>query len=254
MPEQIRGTRPRYAISARLRILLVAAALGAFAASAQGEVVRSSADGFFVSVSAPVAATPAKTYAGVLDIGHWWSDAHTWSGSAANLSLTPEAGGCFCERWKDGSVEHGRVIMALKDSLLRLDIALGPLQELAVTGVMNISINSGDDGATRLGIDYRVNGTGASGLDVVAPVVDQQLSGELARLVRYIETGNPASAVSESEPTEPDVTDARAAIFAEWAKQAASDHAASAAKPVEPQMKTRNKRAGKSDDVPADQH
>jgi hypothetical protein len=54
------------------------------------------------------------------DVGRWWNAEHSYSGDAANLSLDVAPGGCFCERWKDGSAEHGRVIMAFKDKTLRL--------------------------------------------------------------------------------------------------------------------------------------
>ena len=71
----------------------------------------------------------------------WWDPAHTWSGSARNLKLEPKAGGCFCEKLADGgSVQHGRVIFAQPGKLLRLEGALGPLQDMAVTGVLSFNL------------------------------------------------------------------------------------------------------------------
>ncbi|MGA9423233.1 MAG: hypothetical protein WBW61_12795, partial [Rhodanobacteraceae bacterium] len=159
----------------RWAILLLAIGLCAAVGNARGEVQRAGADGFFITLSAPVAATPARAWSGIVQVQHWWSDEHTWSGKAANLSLKAEAGGCFCEHWKDGSVEHGRVIMALKDRLLRLDAALGPLQELALDGILSFQIVGDDAGVIRLEIDYRVNGASGSGLDSYAPQVDAVL-------------------------------------------------------------------------------
>jgi uncharacterized protein YndB with AHSA1/START domain len=202
----------------RARILLVTIL---FATLAHAEVKQSAADGFLVAFSAPVAATPAKAYASIAQIQHWWSDEHTWSGKATNLSLKAEAGGCFCERWKDGSVEHGRVIMALPDRLLRLDAALGPLQEFALKGILSFGIETGDDGATQLTVEYRVNGASASGLDTFAPQVDAMLGAQVARLVRYIDTGNAEQPVA-APPPDPSAA-ARAATLGEWAAQAAAE-------------------------------
>ncbi|MGA9828898.1 MAG: hypothetical protein WBQ57_11300, partial [Rhodanobacteraceae bacterium] len=226
MPE--RSTRNCTGIEPRRTLAILLSAIGLCAAigNARGEVQRAAADGFFIALSAPVAATPAKAWAGMVQVGHWWSDQHTWSGKAANLSLKPEAGGCFCERWKDGSVEHGRVIMVLKDRLLRLDAGLGPLQELALKGILSFQIISDDAGATRLEIDYRVNGASGSALDSYAPQVDAVLGTQLARLVRYIETGNPKAPAEAPAPKAPSDADRRAAIFAAWAKQAAADRGA----------------------------
>jgi uncharacterized protein YndB with AHSA1/START domain len=169
----------------------VAVLLSSFAASAAAEVKTSAADGFFVSFSEPVAANPAKTYTDITQIQRWWSSDHTYSGSAANLTLKAEAGGCLCERWKGGSVEHGHVVMALPGKLLRLETALGPLQEFALKGTLSFWIKSEDDGATTLSVEYRVNGASASELDKLAPSVDEVLGAQVARLKRYIGTGNP---------------------------------------------------------------
>jgi uncharacterized protein YndB with AHSA1/START domain len=186
-------------------------------AIAHADVGRSAPDGFLIVVSAPVAATPAKAWTAITQVQRWWSPEHTWSGKASNLSLEPEAGGCFCERWDEGSAEHGRVVMALPGNLLRLDAALGPLQEFALTGALSFWIRTGEDGATRLNVEYRVNGASASGLDQFAPKVDEVLSMQVARLARYIDNGNP-----EAPPQPPVETsaEARAAILEQWKESA----------------------------------
>ncbi len=187
---------------------------------AHADVSQSAADGFLIVISSPVDATPEKTWSALGQVQHWWNAEHTWSGKASHLSLKPEAGGCFCERWNEGSAEHGRVVMALPGKLLRLDAALGPLQEFALNGALSFWIRTGDDGATRLDVEYRVNGASASGLDAFAPKVDEVLSMQVARLVRYIDSGNP-------EPPPPPPSDAeanaaaRAALLDQWAREAA---------------------------------
>jgi uncharacterized protein YndB with AHSA1/START domain len=172
------------------RIALALALSFAAVAVAHAEVKTSSADGFFITFEAPVAAPAAKAYVDVTQIQRWWDSQHTYSGKSSNLSLKPEAGGCFCERWKDGSVEHGRVIMALPGKVLRLETALGPLQERALKGILSFWVKT-EDSATTLTVEYRVNGASTSGLAELAPSVDEVLGAQIDRLRRYIATGNP---------------------------------------------------------------
>ncbi|HEX9278384.1 MAG TPA: ATPase [Casimicrobiaceae bacterium] len=156
----------------------------------RAEIKATASDGFFIVHSARIDAGPTRIYALLPAIGRWWSSSHTYSGDAANLMLDAEAGGCFCERWKDGAVAHGRVILALRDQLLRIDTALGPLQSKAVTGVLSFQLVP-DGKATVLTLAYRVNGASASALDKDAPAVDRVLGEQFARFVRLVETGKP---------------------------------------------------------------
>jgi uncharacterized protein YndB with AHSA1/START domain len=209
------------------------------AGSVAAEVKESAPDGFLVTIAATMPATPAKVYAALAQPQAWWSSEHTWSGAAANLSLKLEAGGCFCERWKDGSAEHGRVIMALPDKLLRLDAALGPLQEFSLKGILSFWLKPGDDGGTQLGVEYRVNGASASSLDKFAPNVDDVLQTQVARLVRYIDSGNPdAPAVPPIKPESEAQREVRASILDEWKKSAEEQNAAPAVSPAAPVNKT----------------
>jgi uncharacterized protein YndB with AHSA1/START domain len=160
------------------------------------EVKSATGDGFVIVHSRRVDAAPEKVYALLPAVDRWWNSDHTWSGDAANLSLKAEAGSCFCERWKDGGVEHGRVIMVMRDQLLRLQTALGPLQGRAVTGVLSFQLKPDESAggkATLLTLTYVVNGSSASALDKSAPAVDGVLGEQFERLVRYIETGKPAA-------------------------------------------------------------
>lgn len=196
-----------------MRRLALASAACALAPLAHAEVKESSADAFFLTYEGGVAAPTAKAYADIVQIGKWWSSEHTYSGKAVNLTLKADAGGCFCERWKDGSVEHGEVLMAMPGKVLRLRTALGPLQERALTGILTFWLKN-EDSATTLTVEYRVNGANESGLDQLAPSVDAMLGEQVARLRRYIATGNP-----EPPPEE------KAATVAEKAKatEAATD-------------------------------
>ena len=196
-----------------------------FALHANAEVVDSTADHFLIGFSAQVEAPPVKVYVAITDVARWWSDEHTWSGKAANLSLKPEAGGCFCERWANASAEHGRVIMAVKNEMLRIEAALGPLQEFALKGVLTFKLQAADNDTTRLDVDYRVNGSSTSGLDRLAPTVDGVLAEQVDRLLRTIDTGSPVE-VAETESEEPlSKRAARAELIEQWARQAAAEKA-----------------------------
>ena len=194
---------------------------------AMAEVQQVSVDQFHIAFTATITSPPVKVYAALAHVEKWWSAEHTWSGDAANLSLKAEAGGCFCERWADGSVEHGRVIMALKDQSLRLDSALGPLQEFALKGTLGFHLTAAEDNSTEMQVDYLVNGSSRSGLEQFAPVVDQVLAMQLERLLRYIDTGNPEAPPAEPAAELPSTKNKRSELIDEWAEEAAKDAAKS---------------------------
>jgi uncharacterized protein YndB with AHSA1/START domain len=129
------------------------------------------------------------------DLPVWWDPAHTWSGDAANLSLEPRAGGCFCEMLPStrGSVQHGRVIFWQPGKLLRLDAALGPFQEMAVQGVLTFRFTPQDTGkGSRVTVNYRVSGAISMDPVKLAPMVDGMLAGQMRRFQNFTATGKPA--------------------------------------------------------------
>ncbi len=194
------------------------------AINADAEVVEKSTDHFLIEFSAHVEAPPAKVYAALGDVAHWWSSDHAWSGKAENLSLKTEAGGCFCERWAEGSAEHGRVILALNGSVLRLEAALGPLQELALKGILTFKLEPADNETTALDVTYRVNGASPSALAEIAPAVDGVLAAQVDRLLRYIDTGKSEQVEQPPEVEPPSRREARAQLIEEWAQQAAGEN------------------------------
>jgi len=144
------------------------------------EVKLSTPDGLVLEHRFSISATPEVAWNVLVHPERYWPDAHTWSGSAANMSLEPVAGGCFCERWADGSVEHGRVIMAIPGRLLRFRGSLGPFQELAVNGVLTVTLTP-RGGGTEAVVTYRLSGDASHRLGdaaaVVDPVIRQQFAG-----------------------------------------------------------------------------
>jgi uncharacterized protein YndB with AHSA1/START domain len=164
-------------------ILLLAWTAGSAAA------VKESADDR-LSIESVVMAerSPDEVYQLLVKPQRWWDGAHTYSGAASNLRLDARAGGCFCEKVGRGSIEHGRVIYTDPGKLLRLDAALGPLQEMAVTGVLTFKLEP-DAGGTRITMTYRVAGALAMKGGTLAPVIDQVMTGQLNRLAAVAAAG-----------------------------------------------------------------
>jgi uncharacterized protein YndB with AHSA1/START domain len=140
--------------------------------AAGAEVKFAAADGFLIEHRFTIAASAAKVWESLQHPERWWPADHSWSGKRENLSLEAVVGGCFCERWDGNSVEHGRVVLVMPGKMLRLDAALGPLQEMAVSGVITFALEE-KDGATTLVATHRVSGDPAHKLDALAPIVDQ---------------------------------------------------------------------------------
>ncbi|AWW75139.1 hypothetical protein CD351_11945 [Erythrobacter sp. KY5] len=185
------------------------------AAPAVAEVVEAKEDHFVTRNQAVVEADPKATWLALISPARWWSGEHTWSADAANLTLRPQAGGCFCEKIPEvedaeritleGSVEHMRVIQAYPEVALRMVGALGPLQSEPVTGILTIAISEVDEG-TRIVWEYNVGGKMRYPLDVIAPAVDGVMTLQLTRLADMLGTVSaPTQAGALPEPSpEPD--------------------------------------------------
>jgi pimeloyl-ACP methyl ester carboxylesterase len=176
-----------------LRRFLLAASLAALvlpaATPALAELGKVTPSGYLVTIKVPIKATPRATFIAIQQVGKWWSDDHTYSGHAGHMTLEYRAGGCFCERWNNNSIEHARVLYVERDKALRLQGSLGPLQQMAVNGIMDFKLAArGDD--TSLTFTYRVRGSADDGLDKTAAVVDRVLTEQVTRLARYAETGS----------------------------------------------------------------
>lgn len=154
-------------------------------------VVESAATGFAIEQSVHIAAPPATVYDALVHPAKWWDSAHTFSGSAANLSIEPHAGGCFCEALPNGgSVQHGQVVVAAPGQTLRLRGPLGPFQGQGVDGALTFSLKPRGDG-TDLALSNTIGGFVKGGFADWPARADAMLAGQLARLKRYLETGAP---------------------------------------------------------------
>jgi len=183
--------------SLALAPLALAAVAGAAASPAHAEVVDAQENYFITRAEAVVEASPTETWLALISPARWWSSEHTWSADAANLTLTPQAGGCFCERIPEvdepgrftleGSVEHMRVIQAYPNVALRMQGALGPLQSEPVTGILTIAISEADEG-TRIVWEYNVGGQMRYPVPVISNAVDGVMTLQLTRLAETLGT------------------------------------------------------------------
>jgi hypothetical protein len=176
----------------RLVIAIAALACLFWAAPARADGARAGQTGFIVSADTTVSTTPERAWRALLRPGRWWSSEHTYSGDAGRMSLDARAGGCWCERWRGGqSVEHGRVLLVMEREgvrTLRLLGALGPLQEMGVSGVLTFTV-APDPAGAKITMTYRVAGDAGLGLEQLAPLVDMVLMEQFGRLARFTASG-----------------------------------------------------------------
>ena len=161
--------------------LAAAAAMAALAAGrAEAAIEGPSPTGFTAVETAHIAASPDRVFTVLIQPARWWRSVHTFSGSAANLSLDARAGGCWCETLSDGgSAEHLRVVYVAPGKTLRLVGGLGPLQPMPVQGVLTFSLTPAG-GGTDLKLTYAI--AGPVGLGDLAGPVDRVLGEQVAGL------------------------------------------------------------------------
>jgi uncharacterized protein YndB with AHSA1/START domain len=159
-------------VKAMNRWMLASLLLAGFPLAASAEVKLASADAMLIRHEFRIAVPAARAWQALLHPERWWPPDHTWSGRRESLSLEAAAGGCFCERWDAGSAQHGRVVMALPGRALKIDAALGPFLEMAISGILAVALEE-NDGVTTAVVSYRVSGDPAHKLDQLAPIVDQ---------------------------------------------------------------------------------
>lgn len=171
-------------------------ALAILAAPAHATVDDAASNGFTITETADIAATPDQVYQAVTTPSRWWSSDHTYSHDAANLTLDAKAGGCWCETLPGGgSVQHLVVVNAIPGKMIRLRGALGPLQAMAVDGAMTLSLHAADK-VTHLTMTYTVGGYARGGFADLAKAVDSVLGEQVNRLKRFVENGSPDATLS----------------------------------------------------------
>lgn len=168
------------------RTLAAVLALSLIATAAAAEVTDRRDDGFTLTFESRVSAPPEAIYAGLGQIGQWWDGGHTYSGDSANLTLDLKPGGCFCEALPGGGVQHGVVVLAWPEQMVRINAALGPLQDTDPAAVLTFSWSPAAEGGHTLTATYVVTGPGMGAL---AAPVDQVMAAQFSRLVDHLSAG-----------------------------------------------------------------
>ena len=174
---------------------LLAATAALFAVPTAAEVVETGPSSFVTRDSATIAVRPLDVWLALTKPGEWWNDEHSWSGDASNMTLTPQAGGCFCERIPgnetpgtspmDGSAQHAVVLQASPLKVLRLRGGLGPLQGEPATGILTITLKE-VPGGTRILWEYNVGGPMRYEIPEISQAVDAVMSEQLHGLQDFL--------------------------------------------------------------------
>src|SRR6516164_1275968 len=135
------------------------------AGPATAEVKSATPNGFEVVSTVTIAAPADRVYSAFGEVGRWCSSSHTFSRDSANLSLELRAGGCFCERLKNG----------------------GSVQQLeGVDGTLAWILKAAE-GGTSVTRSYVVGGYIRGGMEQWAPRVDPVLDEQLQQLKSFVE-------------------------------------------------------------------
>lgn len=160
--------------------------------AAQAEVVERTEAGFRTKKTVEISASPDKAYAALGQIGSWWDGAHTYTGKASNMTLKLEAGACFCEALPGGGVRHGVVALAWPEQhTLRLEAALGPLQDEGAAGALTFKAAPRTGGGSTVTVTYHVGGLRAASARTYPDLVDQVIATQAVRFGKFVDTGKP---------------------------------------------------------------
>lgn len=153
----------------------------------QAEVKFVSNAGFIIENRYQVNAQPEQVWNALInDINLWWPKDHTWWGKESHLSITPEAGGCFCETYKQNSAQHMQVAYVQPYNLLRMIGGLGPLQGMGMHGALNWTIETKQD-RTDIVLSYHVSGIHPDGFEQLSTIVDKVQNYQLKQLANFVD-------------------------------------------------------------------
>src|SRR5690606_4060793 len=167
--------------------LLLAAVVAALAGPAAAEVRTRTADGFTLTFEAPVTAPAEAVLGAVGRPAAWWSDAHTYSGSASNITVDLSPGGCWCEALPGGGVKHAETVLVWPEQrMVSFEAPFGPLRSIGADAVLTMSWADAEDGAGRtLKWTFVVNGPGTGAM---ADAIDAVTSEQFGRLAEHLST------------------------------------------------------------------
>jgi hypothetical protein len=167
-------------------IVVLSISAGVVASPGRAEVKDASISGFTIENSIEVPVNALTAWQGLVDgVNAWWPKDHTWWGHASKLTIDARAGGCFCEIAEGRQAQHMQVVFVDPQKLLRMRGALGPLQGMGLSGILEWRL-SATDGGTRIVLWYRAGGYTPDDLSKLAPVVDHVQVMQLDGLANYL--------------------------------------------------------------------
>lgn len=153
---------------------------------ARAAIVDQAANGFTVENSQWVPTDPDTSWKALVDdVGKWWPADHTWWGDASKLSISQEAGGCFCEIDGPRQAWHMTVVFVDPGKTMRMTGGLGPLQGMGLSGALEWRFAE-EKGGTRITLWYRAGGYTPDDLGRFVPVIDQVQGLQLGGLADYL--------------------------------------------------------------------
>jgi hypothetical protein len=164
---------------------------------AAAEVVERSADRFVLRYEARALTTPEDITRALTALPQWWDSAHTYSGSAANLSLDLTPGGCWCERLADGTdFDHGRTVRS-DGEVYQFAAPFGPLRGRSDRA--DLTVSSTQEGDRRhLRWEFVIEG---QGVGAMADAVDGVMGAGFNRFVDYLSgAGEPITPGPDVQP------------------------------------------------------
>ena len=172
------------------RLSLAVAALSLVAGSASAEVASRTDDSFTLTYERRVTASTDAVFAALGRPADWWSDAHTYSGAAANITVDLRPGGCWCEALPGGGVKHAEAVLVWPEQrMVRFDAPFGPLQSIGADAVLTMSWADAEGGAARtLKWTFVVAAPGAGPL---ADPVDAVMAEQFGRLADHLTAAAP---------------------------------------------------------------
>jgi hypothetical protein len=173
-----------------LKPLIVVAALALSALPAAAEVVSRTADSFTLRYAVGAEIAREDIPGALEDLPKWWDSAHTYSGSAANLSLDLLPGGCWCEKLADGTdFAHGRTVSIAADRFV-FDAPFGPLRGKTTKAELSVTWPVANRGVTPTWTMV-VEGPG---IGAMADGVDAVMGAGYLRWLHYLEYGETPAA------------------------------------------------------------
>jgi hypothetical protein len=165
-----------------LQIILLSA-LG-FSHHLLAKVVFVSDTGFIVENQVITDASATQVWhALVNDVDKWWPKDHTWW--EGTLSISPIAGGCFCENKNNKSASHMTISYVEPKTILRMTGGLGPLQEMGMHGALDWKILP-EGNQSKIILTYKATGINPDGFAELAPIVGQVQGIQLNQLAEYL--------------------------------------------------------------------